>query len=214
MEEPRRKRPLLWGGCFLFLVLMVYFAAGEFRLPKPVEVRLLQALSPAQIPSPRLIYEYRLGAEDVLLLHWDQGEFSPLEGWEATGQALAFNAKGQELWRRELPGPVRVKALSASWMAADLLAGEVFSYRADGKLAWRQQWTWPLQDFFLSPTGEVAVTLGPLWEEGLNHLEKLVLVNGEGQAVWEHPCRNASILTAAFDEKGEYLALTGLTFWP
>ena len=208
----RRRVPLLWGGCFLFLVLLVCFATNGFYLPNPVGVKVLQALGLFPQQSPRLMWEYTPGTGDAILPFWEEGGFSPLEEWDAHGKVVALDVKGQEHWQRELPGKVQVRAQGPNWLAADFAGCQVFFYQIDGKLAWQQRWTWPLQDVYLSPRGEVAVFLGPLWEEGINHIEKLVLVNKEGQMVWEHPLRNGAILKGGFDAEGEYFAITELLF--
>jgi len=204
--------PLLWGGCFLLFLLLVWFWAGGYSLPHPLGLRLLQVVGAVELASPRVLWEY-LGEEGDMLLLYREGEgFAPSFRWEAAGKVVALDPHGKELWQRVFPAEVFIKVRGPNWAALAPAAGEVALYRSDGRLAWQQGWSWPLQDIVLSPRGEMAVLLGPL-QEGTNLIEKLVLVNEQGQTRWEYPLRNGTILDCRFDPAGEYLVVSELLFY-
>jgi hypothetical protein len=211
-EREGQGGPLLWGGCFLILLLVAWFWAGGFSLPNPLGVKVLQAIGAVNLESPRVMWEYLVGEGDMAILCWDKDGFSPDSRQEGSGKVIALDPAGKELWRREMPGEVFLKARGFNWATGDPAQGEATLYRADGRLAWQQRWSWPLQDIILSSGGEVAVLLGPLREEGTNLIEKVVLVNEQGQARWEYPVRNGTILDCRFDPVGDYLVVSELLF--
>lgn len=210
-ERAGQGRPLLWGGCFLIILLVVWFWAGGFSLPNPLGLRVLQAIGSAELASPRPLWEYLVGEGEMALLLWEGEGFSPPSRRGVAGKVIVLDPAGKELWQRELPGEVFVKVQGDNWATAAPAQGQVALYRSDGRLAWHQGWSWPLQDIILSPRGELAVLLGPL-QEGTNLIEKLVLVNEEGQTRWEYPLRNGTILHCRFDPAGDYLVVSELLF--
>ncbi|MGI6575098.1 MAG: PQQ-binding-like beta-propeller repeat protein [bacterium] len=197
----KRQWPLLWGGIFLALVLFFGFAlwGQEIPLHYPSSgLKFLQWAGLAQFKKPSVLWEYAAQLDDIVLIRWDDGNFASLRQKVAGTKLITLAPTGEEIWRREVPSGGIVVSQGDMWAVIDGEQGEVALYQVDGHLAWRQKWSWPLQNVVISPAGEVLAFLDPLQESDGNLVEKMVFVKADGQAAWEHIVRNGSILTGGF----------------
>ena len=211
MTKENQGRPLLWGGCFLLLLLSLVLVGGD--LYQPQTIRLLQAVGIASAAPTQVLWEYVNLGDDTLLVADSVGQFLEWSAPEVAPVVTALTAQGEERWQRQLAFPGSVTARGAWWAFVNEAESKVRVYRAaNGELAWQQAWTWPLQRVFLSPRGDLVGFLGPLTGEGGNLVEKLVFVNDQGRALWEYPVINGSLLDCTFDPEGRRLAVNQLSF--